>query len=222
MVPSLPLPSHPDVHAPPPQQERGHRTRTSTPALPSPLFPHSCARHRNPATARLRRETTHCCSAKRLSPKDLGDWIPVTSTGMREVDAAPSRNTGRNAQANRAGHRMRSGDDRFCCFRRGVMRLIAWPLPLPTPHSDRATSLPHVQAHNMSLIPNPLFPHSCARHRNPATARLRRETTHRCSAKNFPPKDLGDGITVTSTGMREVDALPSEACNCPRHVGGGQ
>ncbi|KRA63672.1 hypothetical protein ASD85_09785 [Rhizobium sp. Root651] len=42
--------------------------------------PHSCARHRNPADARLHGGKSP------FSPRTWADWIPVTSTGMRAVE----------------------------------------------------------------------------------------------------------------------------------------
>ncbi|GCA51921.1 hypothetical protein KGO5_04384 [Sinorhizobium sp. KGO-5] len=44
---------------------------------PHPLYPHPCARHRDPAAPRLRR------GKRSFSPRTWSDWIPVTSTGMR-------------------------------------------------------------------------------------------------------------------------------------------
>ncbi len=52
-----------------------------------PISPHPCARHRDPVTARLRRGRTPR-HGKCFLPKDLGGWIPVTSTGMKVVGGA--------------------------------------------------------------------------------------------------------------------------------------
>jgi len=50
------------------------------------ILPHSCACHRNPATARLRGERTLSRSTQSLSrPRTWAHWIPVTSTGIREA-----------------------------------------------------------------------------------------------------------------------------------------
>ena len=46
-------------------------------AHPNPISPHSCARHRKPAGARLRGEKSP------LSSRTWADWISVTSTEMR-------------------------------------------------------------------------------------------------------------------------------------------
>ena len=50
------------------------------------LFTHSCARHRNPAMARLRREgMLFRATISPPRPKTWAHWIAVTGTGMRET-----------------------------------------------------------------------------------------------------------------------------------------
>jgi len=148
---------------------RGHGrwSRVGAPPFGRPVSsPHSCARHRNPAKARLRLEGTFPQSQNDLPrPKTWAHRIPVTSTGKRKESGSLSLHV--------------------CGL---------WRPRVGEPPFSRAVSSPH----------------SCARHRNPAKARLRLDRTLPQSQSHLSrPRTWAHWIPVTSTGMREESGSPS-------------
>ena len=180
-------------------------------ALTRHPLPHSCARHRNPATARLRRERTLRGRAQILSrPRTWAHWIPVTSTGMREERVLPSPDNNHARYRSLEVGTARDGNDRTRRRGSGCMGLVA--SSSPTLPGNQMVFPPQGQTSRMKLTPQPL-PHSCARHRNPATALLRRERTP-CGRTQVlsRPRTWAHWIPVTSTGMREsLRQRPSSA-----------
>jgi hypothetical protein len=63
------------------------------PVTQCPLYPHPCARHRDPAAPRLRR------GKRSFSPRTWSGWIPVTSTGVRGSTRRAVRPQGRTKDA---------------------------------------------------------------------------------------------------------------------------
>jgi hypothetical protein len=160
---------------------------------------HSCARHRNPAAARLRRERCplHIGIRKNGSlfglPTQAG-WIPVTSTGMTEIgeESAISNPFGERVARHRQSPNKGDSD---------VARV------LKRQERTECTTRQSVCGKLNDLR------HSCARHRNPAAARLRRERCplHIGVRKNgslFGLPTQAGWIPVTSTGMTEIGEIP--------------